>query len=122
MNIFNLFGKKSVLTLNSNGQIITQDAKIKQLLLEKQKLIRDGRKCSTQIEELANKRNKLALRVQKIKDKVMPFAKRIKKEKLGKYEDIQSIELVGKNIVVKTFNYLDEYKRQLEIRIKKGEL
>jgi len=114
------FGRKPILKLNSKGQIITQDAKIAKLLIEKDTLIKDGREISKQMDKLENDRAKLGLRVQKIKDKVMPFAKQIKKDKLERYQDIQSIELVGENIVITTFDYILEYKNQLEEKIKKG--
>lgn len=103
-------------------KIIKQDKKIAKLLVEKAELIKQGRELSKRIEQDESDRNKLALRVQKIKDKIMPFAKKIKKKELGKYEDIQSIELDGDNIVITTFNYLDEYKKALDEKIKKGEI
>jgi len=108
--------------LNKDKQIIAQDEKISKLLLKKKELVENGRKTSRQIEGLESDRNKLALQVQKIKDKVMPFAKRIKKENLGKYEDIQSIELKGDDIVITTFDYIDEYRKQLDKKIKEGKL
>jgi len=117
------FGRKPTKPLSKTlGQIITQDKKIAALLLEKKGLIEQGRELSKQIEILETDRNKLALRVQKIKDKIVPFAKRIKKDELGRYEDISSIELAGENIVITTFDYMTEYKKVLEDKINKGQL
>jgi len=117
-----LFGKKPTIQSKTDNQIITQDEKVAKLLIEKTGLIKDGRAISEDIEKLENDRNKVALRVQKIKDKIIPFAKKIKKDQLGRYEDIQSIDLVGENIVLTTFDYIEEYKKQLEIKITKGQL
>ena len=85
-------------------------------------MVKEGIGISKQIEKLETDRNKLALQVQKIKDKVMPFAKRVKAENLSKYESIQSIELKGKDIIITTFDYVEEYCKQLDKKIKEGEL
>ena len=119
-NIF--FGKKPTILSSNKGQIITKDKKVSKLLVEKTGLIKEGREISEQIEKLENDRNKIALRVQKIKDKIRPFAKKIKEAELRRYEDIQSIDLLGEDIVLTTFDYLEEYKKQLEIKINKGQL
>ena len=103
--------------------ITKQDKKIAKLLVEKTELITQGREISKRIEEDELNRNKLALRVQKIKDKIMPFARKIKKKELEKYEDIQSIDLdESGNIILTTFNYMDEYKKALDEKIKNGKL
>jgi len=115
-------GKKPTILSSNKGQIITQDEKVAKLLIEKTGLIKDGRAISEDIEKLENDRNKVALRVQKIKDKIIPFAKKIKKDQLGRYEDIQSIDLIGEDIVLTTFDYIQEYKKQLEEKINKGQL
>ena len=117
-----LFKKQPTIQSKTDNQIITQDEKVAKLLIEKTGLIKDGRAISEDIEKLENDRNKVALRVQKIKDKIIPFAKKIKKDQLGRYEDIQSIDLLGEDIVLTTFDYIEEYKKQLEIKINKGQL
>ena len=117
-----LFKKQPTIQSKTDNQIITQDEKVAKLLIEKTGLIKDGRAISEDIEKLENDRNKVALRVQKIKDKIIPFAKKIKKDQLGRYEDIQSIDLIGEDIVLTTFDYIQEYKKQLEIKINKGQL
>jgi len=91
-------------------------------LIKKRELVKTGQGISKEIEKLETDRNKLALQIQKIKDKIMPFAKKVKAENLDKYDSIQSIELKGDDILITTFNYLDEYKKQLDEKIKKGEL
>ena len=113
-------GEKPMSLLNDKRQIIMQDKKIAKLLIEKDRLVKEGRGISEQIEKFENDRAKLGLRVQKIKDKIMPFAKKIKDAQLDRYEDIQSIDLVGENIVITTFDYIDEYKKVLEEKIKIG--
>jgi hypothetical protein len=48
-----------------------------------------------------------------------PFTKSIKKEHLGKYEDIESIDIDGDNIVIKPFDYIKEYQKVLDEKFKK---
>ncbi|MHA1304652.1 MAG: hypothetical protein ACTSPI_13220 [Candidatus Heimdallarchaeaceae archaeon] len=117
-----VFGKKHIEVSNKGNQIITQDKKIAKLLIKKKELVKKGRGISRQIEQLEKDRNKLALQVQKIKDKIIPFARRIKKEHLSKYEDIQSLELKGDDIIITTFDYIEEYRKQLDKKIKEGQL
>jgi seryl-tRNA synthetase len=112
------FGKKHTIQFK-DGKLITQDSKITNLLLKKEALVKDGRELSKQIESMEQERNKLALQIQKIKDKLTPFTKSIKKEHLGKYEDIESIDIDGDNIVIKPFDYIEEYKKVLDEKFKK---
>lgn len=63
-------------------------------------------------EELEIERNKLALKVQKIKDRSIPIIQKEVRPFLKEYEDIESAELKGGKILVKTFNHLDEWKKK----------
>lgn len=93
------------------------DKKVIKALEEKGKLINRGREISGQIEDLQTELNKIGLKVQKIKDDtVLPFAKEIKKG-LGKYEDLETLNLVHGKIVVNVFDYLEKYKEELDIKL-----
>jgi len=61
-------------------------------------------------EEKERERNKIALKVQKIKDRVVPLIKKEVTPLLKEYEDIESIEIKGEVANVKTFSYLEEFK------------
>jgi seryl-tRNA synthetase len=70
-------------------------------------------------EELERNRNKLALKIQKIKDRMVPIIHQEVKPHLKKYEDIQSAEAVGDEVVVKIFSYLKDWKKAWDERKKK---
>lgn len=57
-------------------------------------------------------RNKLALKVQKIKDRSVPLIQKAVKPFLKEYEDIESAELKNGKIVVKIFSHLEEWKQK----------
>jgi len=81
------------------------EAKHKDLMAKKEKLERD--------------RNKIALKVQKIKDRVVPIIQKEVKPKLEEFEDIETAELEGSEVVVKTFSYLEEWKKAYRDKNKK---
>ena len=91
--------------------------KVEKALAEKGVLIEKGREISRQIEKLETERNKIGLKVQKIKDDiVLPFAREIKKD-LGKYEDLETLQLVNGKIVVNVFDYLERYKEEFDKKL-----
>ena len=95
--------------------------KVEKALAEKGVLIEKGREISRQIEKLETERNKIGLKVQKIKDDiVLPFAREIKKD-LGKYEDLQTLNLVNGKIVVNVFDYIEQYKEELDKKLAEQE-
>jgi predicted nucleic acid-binding Zn-ribbon protein len=55
-------------------------------------------------------RNKLALKVQKIKDRVVPKIKKHVAPQLEEYEDIQTAEIKKGEVVVTVYSALDEWK------------
>lgn len=55
-------------------------------------------------------RNKIALKVQKIKDRVVPIIKKHVTPHLEQYEDIQTAEIKKDEVVVSVYNALDEWK------------
>lgn len=62
-------------------------------------------------EEMERERNKIALKIQKIKDKLVPILKKEITPFLQEYEDTESVELKEGKILVKTFNYLENWKK-----------
>lgn len=61
-------------------------------------------------EKLERERNKIALKVQKIKDKVIPLVRKAVIPLLEEYDDIERAEIVDNEVVVTTFNHLEEFK------------
>jgi seryl-tRNA synthetase len=81
------------------------EEKHKQLLKDKEQLERD--------------RNKIALKVQKIKDKVVPMIKKEVLPHLAEFEDLESAEIKNGVCEVKKFSHLEEFKAQFKKRNQK---
>ena len=62
-------------------------------------------------ESKERERNKIALKVQKIKDRVIPLVQKEIKPHLAEYDDIESVKVFGKKLSVTTFNHLAEWKK-----------
>jgi len=106
-------------------EIIKEDKKIKSILLERKELIEKGREITKQIEELETERNKIALKAEKLRDKIVPWANKIRKEECGTYENIEKIEPVYDDpndyqIKITIFDAVEEYKKALDEKIKQG--
>lgn len=103
--------------------MIIQNAPLKKLLEEKDVLIKEARELTSQIEKLEKERAKLGMKVQKVKDKVIPMVDKMKGKEivLGEYDDIETISLEKGEIVVNIFNHLEEFKKQFAERFKKAE-
>jgi len=76
------------------------EKKHKDLMAEKEKLERD--------------RNKLALKVQKIKDKVVPLIKKEVEPLLKEFEDIETVEVKSGVAEIKVFSHLEEFKKNFK--------
>lgn len=73
-------------------------------------------------EVLERDRNKIALKVQKIKDKVVPLIQKevaplIKKERIveidmGRFDDIETAKTKDGKVIITTFNHLEDYKKK----------
>lgn len=61
-------------------------------------------------ESLERERNKIALKIQKVKDRIIPLVQKEVKPLLNDYDDIETAK-TGKNgvVIVETFNYLDQF-------------
>lgn len=72
-------------------------------------------------EKLEEERNKIALKVQKIKDRLVPRLQKLCVKHLGEYEDLMTADLdsTGEHVVVQKFSHLQEWKRAYAERAKK---
>lgn len=77
-------------------------------MVEKHYKLRDTK------EKLERERNKIALKIQKIKDKVIPMIQKSVVPHLKEYDDIEKAEVVDDEVVVTIFNRLEEFKKQFK--------
>jgi predicted nucleic acid-binding Zn-ribbon protein len=63
-------------------------------------------------EVLERDRNKIALKVQKIKDKCVPIIQKEVKPLLAEYDDIETAKVKDGKIEIETFNHLVEFKKR----------
>ena len=82
--------------------------KMADLLKKKDGFIEKGRALTKVIEEAESDRNKLGLKVQKIKDKMVDLVEKID-IKLDEFEYLRTIELKGKDIEVSIHNAQEEW-------------
>lgn len=73
-------------------------------------------KLRNEKEKLERDRNKIALKIQKIKDRVIPMIKKEVLPQLSEYEDIESSEIVDDEVVIKTYDRLEEFKKSFKKR------
>jgi predicted nucleic acid-binding Zn-ribbon protein len=69
-----------------------------------------------QKEEKENERNKIALKVQKIKDRVVPKIQAIAKPHLDEYEDIQTADIKNGVVEVTVYSRLEEWKKAYQAK------
>lgn len=98
-----------------SGYMKLQHKELFNLLKDKNKLIEEGRKISVKIESLETQRNKLALQVQKIKDKVIPIVKGIVDGQLGEFEEISEVRAlpVINEVEIETYDQVEQFKEYL---------
>lgn len=59
-------------------------------------------------------RNKIALKVQKIKDRIIPLVQKEVKPLLEEYDDIETAKVKDGQVVIETFNHLAEFKARFK--------
>lgn len=70
-----------------------------------------------QKEKLERERNKIALKVQKVKDKVVPLIQKEAKSFLkDEYDDIETAKIKDGKLVITTFNHIDDFKARFRKR------
>jgi septal ring factor EnvC (AmiA/AmiB activator) len=62
-------------------------------------------------EQLERDRNKVALKIQKYRDKYIPLIRKEVKPLLKDYEDIETVRLKGDSVVIPVIDRLEEFKR-----------
>lgn len=67
-------------------------------------------------EQLQREQNKIALKVQKIKDRVIPLIQREVKPLLQEYDDIETAKVKDDEVIINTFNHLEEFKKKFKSR------
>jgi hypothetical protein len=68
-------------------------------------------------EEKERERNKLALKMQKCRDKMVPILKKDVRPSLEEYGDVEKVQATEDNKVeITTFNYLEDFKRKFKYR------
>lgn len=67
-------------------------------------------------ERLERDRNKIALKIQKIKDKVIPIIQKEVKPQLKEYDDIETAQAKSGKVFVTTFNHLADWTRKFKAK------
>ncbi len=67
-----------------------------------------------QREEKERERNKIALKVQKVKDRVVPLIQKEVKPFLKEYDDIETAKTKNGMVVIATFNHLEDWKQKFK--------
>lgn len=80
-------------------EAIPKDMKDEHMALLKQK------------EALERDRNKIALKVQKIKDRVVPLIQKQVKPLLKEFDDVETAKTKNGKVIISTFNHMDDWKR-----------
>lgn len=65
-------------------------------------------------QEKEREQAKIALKIQKIKDRVVPLIQKEVKPLLKEYEDIETAKTKNGKVFINTFNHLDEWKRKFK--------
>ena len=85
---------------------------IKELLVTKEDLVTKGRELTKQINDLESERNKIGLKIQKVKDKIIPAIEKAVKPLLeNDFEDIESVKIENDKISVNIFDHAEEFKK-----------
>lgn len=69
-------------------------------------------------EELETLRNKLGLKIQKIKDRVIPMIQKETKKHLEEFEDIENPKVVGEEVVIGVYSHLEDWKKKFKAKNK----
>ncbi len=102
--------------------MIIKNKELSALLIKKSGLVDQGRELSKAIEKLENDRRKVGLQIQKLKDKILPLVAKLTIDKLVEFEEISTVDIKGDEIEIKTFNVVDDFKKDyLEAKKKQTE-
>lgn len=63
------------------------------------------------IDELENQRNKIGLKIQKIKDRIIPMTQKIAKPLLeDEFEDFSDVRIENGEVIIEIFSHLEDWK------------
>lgn len=83
-------------------------------------LIQEYRDAEKKKEELESQRNKIGLKVQKWKDKIIPLSQKVGKPYLEEeFEDFNTVRIQDGKVVLEIFSHLEEFKQNFRERNKK---
>ena len=64
-------------------------------------------------EKLERDRNKIFLKVQKIKDRLIPLVQKLVRPLLKeKYDDVETAKAINDKVYINTFNHLEDWKKK----------
>ena len=86
---------------------IRLDAIPKEIKDKHMEMMKEREKCERD-------RNKIFLKVQKIKDKVIPLIQKHVKPLLNPYDDIETAKTKDGKVIINTFNHLEEFKAKFK--------
>lgn len=109
-------GDALTVEINKLGEELTKiaDEITRSKLAAIPKEMKDGHMALLKEKEVKERdRNKIALKVQKIKDKLVPIVqKEVKPMLLDKYDDIETAKTKNGKVVISTFNHLEDFKKK----------
>lgn len=115
------FNKKAEIITEKVNQCIKEMEEVKNDTFNKLKsqvpvsLIEKYESIKKTKEEKEEERNKIALKAQKHKDKIIPLAQKLMKPLLqDEYEDYESIDLVDGELKAKIFSHLEDFKTKFK--------
>ena len=95
--------------VNELGKIVDEVQKLKFEAIPKS-LNEEAKTLVAKKDELETKRNKIFLKVQKIKDRATPIIQREATPHLSEYEDIETAQIKGEQIIIVTYDRLEDWK------------
>lgn len=105
-----------------NAKIKELEAIGKEIETEKLKAVpeemkKDHLELLAKKEKLERDRNKIALKIQKIKDRVVPMIqKEVKPLLKNEYDDIETAKVKGDTLIINTFNHIEDFKSKFKKR------
>lgn len=106
---------KQVIALNEKLEKIAKEINQSKLDAISEKIKVEHHALMTEREKLERERNKIALKVQKIKDKIIPLIRKEVKPLLkDPFDDIETAQIKEDKVVVDTFNHIEEFKKKFK--------
>ena len=101
-------------------QVIYKNDKAVELLIQFKDLSKEVKDLTDKITALDEERNKIAIKGQKVKDKLNPIIQKLSKPDEGEFEIVSKVETNDKGeIIVEFSDMLEEWKKAYKDRNKK---